>query len=583
MTSRRLVGPFFARRWPCVAALGLLAGAAAGLLALALRHSAGRLVYPLDDAYIHMALARTLAGHGVWGVSASGFSSCSSSLLWPLLLALGFRLAGARDVLPLLLNAVFAAGVVVWLAREHARRGHPAWYGFLSLVLLIALTPLPSTLLLGMEHVLHALLTVVFAGLAASVLAGPVPLRARHRPSSRSSQDPGEPPFPSPGAHPDWRDEWTLLLLAPLLAMVRYEAVFLLAAACFLFLCRRRWRFALALGCCGLAPLVVFGCLARARGFHFFPNSVLIKAGLAGAALNFQALSLNLILSRTIDGRYLLAPFVAVLLLLVLRLRGRRDPWESGILFSLLYLLSFVPQYLTYQPGPFCRYDAYLAAFGLAAFFINLPAAAGPGWTQWTRWTGWTARAGENRRLRVPRLLATLAALGVPGYFLAPMVFGFAARAYYCPELLPPAAGNIYEQQYQMGRFLAAYYPGQGVALNDIGAGCYYGGVDCLDLFGLASAPVLAARRRGDYNGATLERLARARNVKVALFFESWLVGAIPPGWKKAGSWRISDNCVCGSDEVSFYAADPAELARLQSCLRQFDPLLPTRVARAGY
>ena len=45
----------------------------------------GHFVYPLDDAYIHLALAEQLA-HGQYGTNPGEFSSPSSSLLWPFLL-----------------------------------------------------------------------------------------------------------------------------------------------------------------------------------------------------------------------------------------------------------------------------------------------------------------------------------------------------------------------------------------------------------------------------------------------------------------------------------------------------------------
>ena len=43
------------------------------------------LVYPLDDAYIHMAISKNLQQHGVWGVTRHQFSSTSSSILFTLL------------------------------------------------------------------------------------------------------------------------------------------------------------------------------------------------------------------------------------------------------------------------------------------------------------------------------------------------------------------------------------------------------------------------------------------------------------------------------------------------------------------
>src|SRR4051794_39850568 len=77
------------------------------------RLTQGHLVYALDDAYIHMAIAKNLALHGVWGVQAGTFSASSSSPLWTLLLAGWFRAAGVSDAAPLLMNTAIAAACVI--------------------------------------------------------------------------------------------------------------------------------------------------------------------------------------------------------------------------------------------------------------------------------------------------------------------------------------------------------------------------------------------------------------------------------------------------------------------------------------
>src|SRR5207245_7354192 len=99
-------------RGPLAVALAVLAAALGVVVAWSLRHSGGQIVYALDDAYIHMAMARNLAEHGVFGVTRYGFTSSSSSPLWTLLLAGLFALLGPRDWLPLALNVLCAASLL---------------------------------------------------------------------------------------------------------------------------------------------------------------------------------------------------------------------------------------------------------------------------------------------------------------------------------------------------------------------------------------------------------------------------------------------------------------------------------------
>ncbi len=58
------------------------------ILLLSLKLNSSHLVYTVDDAYIHMAIAKNFALYGVWGVTRYSFSSSSSSLLYTLMLSL---------------------------------------------------------------------------------------------------------------------------------------------------------------------------------------------------------------------------------------------------------------------------------------------------------------------------------------------------------------------------------------------------------------------------------------------------------------------------------------------------------------
>src|SRR6185436_12396577 len=86
------------------------------------------------------------------------FTSSTSSLAWPLLLALGDLLVGVREATPLVLNLVFA-GVAIVLA-DRLLRGVPLGRRAVALIVLVFVTPLPTLVLSGMEHTLQ--ITAVF-------------------------------------------------------------------------------------------------------------------------------------------------------------------------------------------------------------------------------------------------------------------------------------------------------------------------------------------------------------------------------------------------------------------------------------
>src|ERR1700760_3984915 len=61
-----------------------------------LRHTGGNILFPSDNAYVNITVARNLAFYQVWGVSKYAFQSAASSLLYPFALAPFFFIFGAH-------------------------------------------------------------------------------------------------------------------------------------------------------------------------------------------------------------------------------------------------------------------------------------------------------------------------------------------------------------------------------------------------------------------------------------------------------------------------------------------------------
>lgn len=123
---------------------------------LAVQACCGEFVYPIDDTYIHLAMAGNLAENGVWGVRPDEMAFCSSSPLWTLLLAGLFCLTGVTEVVPWVVALVCnLASLVVVCRFLSANKAGPAGQFFGAMAVAMA-GPFTCTTALGMEHAMHA-------------------------------------------------------------------------------------------------------------------------------------------------------------------------------------------------------------------------------------------------------------------------------------------------------------------------------------------------------------------------------------------------------------------------------------------
>ena len=76
----------------------------------------------------------------------------------------------------------------------------------------------------------------------------------------------------------------------------------------------------------------------------------------------------------------------------------------------------------------------------------------------------------------------------------------FINRAIGSLKNIPYATANNYQQQYQMGSFLARFYQGKAIAANDIGAINYLADIKTVDLDELSNFQVAKMKKMRNYS-----------------------------------------------------------------------------------
>lgn len=496
------------------------------------RMTDGVFLYALDDAYIHMSMADSWARAGVWGVTPYAFTSATSSPLWTFLLGVSFWLAGSASWLPLLLNTVFALVILLLVYALLHQQGLPPWAIFITALLLIFITPLPTMIAIGMEHTLQILLAIALVGLGAHLLT--------------------VEPFPG------WQSNLFrgFIVLVLLQGVIRYENLFLVAAICLLFLLRGRWRLAFSLGGLAFLPIIAYGLFSVSQGSFFLPSSVLIKTHLAESTVAIS--SLNPLKPFIVMSNVKIIPalLLPLLVLLVLhRLNPRTQGWDYSKAFALITLIGLLLHIQLAQLGWLFRYEAYLIALAIIGQALLL--------THWLRYL-------PHQRLRSWGLLVALMFVIAGGFY--------AQRANDALQAIQPATRDIYWQHYQMGQFLAAHYPESTVAANDIGMMNYLTDIRNIDLVGLATTEAAAARLENRFDRAFVEEITQATNTEIALLYDDWFPDQIPLDWQKVGEWRVSTAFIAGGTVISFYAVDPAQVQPLRQNLQAYASSLPPGV-----
>ena len=495
-----------------VAGLGLV-------VMISLGQTDGLLIYSLDDPYIHLAVAESIL-EGGYGINAGEYASPASSIIYPFLLA-GLLSVGLGTTGPLLLSALFAF-LATWVAAGFTSRllqfdrtvTSVLSFALMgpALVFLLNALALPMN---GMEHTMHVFGTVLALSGLYRVLV-----------------------------EEDRMQLWAVVVGAVICALVRFEGLGLVLAAVAALVLARHWFSALAIvGIVG-GILLVYAQTMLSLGLPALPSSVMTKSDLAANAteMNLAGLARELfgkLFWYALGNRWGITFAICATFFLFTAFDTGRDFRHR--LFFLAVASVLAAHVIAGRYGWFGRYEVYVAAamvMGVTAFL----------------------HLANAQRLVVARLWLPFAML------ILAVPYGIVTKE------TPAASANIYQQHYQMHRFVQDHFP-EAVAVNDLGWVAFQNDNYVLDLWGLGSEEARLLTREGGWSAEALDEITQVRGVAFAMIYDEWFRN-IPANWCSAASLTTSA-VTSDHDTVAFYLIETGRANEFMAALREFEGTLP--------
>ncbi len=483
---------------------------------------AGKYIYPLDDAYIHLSIAKNFAEFGMWGITPYEFSSTTSSPFFTLLLSILIKIFGNWEYLPIVLN-VLGSICLLGVLRNYLIRYSLATYS-LVLIGVVLLVPLHLNALVGMEHILHALtLILCLIYFQKYIIDG------------------------------SWTNFLYLVLYSILATGFRYESLFFIFFMCvYLFFVQRKYVNSFVLGLLAISPVIIYGLISMQQGSFFLPNSLVLKGNTNDGILGF-------VMRVAGNGYRALSVLFLVIILFVYLFQYLKTSFKAKglreIVVPLVVFAGFSIHLLFANFGWLLRYEAYLVVvvlFAVAPFLEVI-----------------------FQKSRTNSILKYLV--------LALLLVSFSMRFIPMLKYQKIASKNIFDQQIQLSNFLHEYYSNSYVIANDIGAITYFNPIHLLDTYGLGSIEVAKLREK-DHGNFTdnkplqdyIQKMAEGGRYEVAMVYEHWV--KMPSTFVKVGALEIKDNYISGGSVVSFYATKHEDVDKIKKQLRDFSKKVPKDV-----
>ncbi|MGU3374114.1 hypothetical protein [Chryseobacterium sp. M5A1_1a] len=472
--------------------------------------------YILDDAYIHLAIAKNVAFHDVWGVTKYTFSSTSSSPAFTVILSGLIYVFGNHEIIPLFFNVVCAFFTIYFLNKYYADYFSKAKSIVLSSLFTLLFASVALLIFSGMEHAMQALVIVV------NILCFERWQRSEYKDRYYSG--------------------WFYFTLA-LLGLIRFDSMFYFLSIACVFLLLGRFKQLIWVLVFGFTPILIFGYFTYQETGYFFPNSVVVKGTKFDFSGDYFRQMASIVFNKIIYNRYFY--FADLLPLLMSAFLFARDlkkglKLRKIIAQNFLLIVWCITLFLhaTFsQLTKMYRYEVYILIGFAMAIIPRLKLIF----------------EHRNFLLKKNRAVFSLLLLSCLALILKIGIVSY---------LIIVGSRNIYEQQIQSARFLKKYYNDSKVVANDIGAICYFTDIHLLDFEGLGSKEVMPFRIRrigiDDQFEKFLTEYTIANNYQLAIAYEEWLEGHTPKNWKKVAVLTIGgSSAVLGRDHLYIYSINP--------------------------
>ncbi len=430
----------------------------------------GNFVYTLDDPYIHLALAENI-WQGHYGLNSTDFSSPSSSIIWPLLLApMSFS-----SWSPLIINGFLAIGsvlifcrILLLLENTYQRPTHFIANAF-YIITFIIFSNVIGTTLTGMEHVLALFVTLLITqGLIQHIFTNILP-------------------------------KWFVyaVILAPL---VRYELLAISGSAILYCIFLRQWKIAAAAILGVTLLLSSFSYFLISLGLEPLPSSILVKSNTTHDNGFIQVL-----LENTRDnlsspqGQILIAISIISISMTI------RHANKKIFAFIAASIVGIIAHIIGGKFGWFNRYEMHIWIYAWIMLLVS-------GYVFY----------GANTKLKPTIKMGIFIILGLLSIW---------ANKRYINGLTQQvsASKGIYLQQFQMARFLKENNIGN-IGANDIGLIAYQNDNYVLDFWGLAYHEAYKQRKQSSSTVSWMAQLATSNDVGMVMIYPKWF-NAVPAEW----------------------------------------------------